>query len=265
MAHEQETPGDSVLLRYMSFAKFVAMLSSHSLHLCRLDALGDKDRFEGSLPRGQRERLVQELIAELERDPPPALLEARRRWADSRRTVEWRADAQVRAYTLALRSSTYVSCWSLGPESEAMWRLYCEGREGVAMVTTLQKLRDSLADADVLISPVRYIDYHRETLPGRDYIHQLIHKRIAFVHEREVRVVHRPEAALHVPLPGEEPPPSPQDVRLPWDPELALDGLIVSPFAPDWYPDAVRAAVDAFAPRLSGRLTQSELGADPEY
>jgi hypothetical protein len=93
MAHEQDLTDDALLLRYMSFAKFVAMLSSRSLHLCRLDALGDK----------------------------------------------------VRAYTLALRSSTYVSCWSQGPESEAMWRLYSDGHEGVAMVTTLDKLRKSLA------------------------------------------------------------------------------------------------------------------------
>jgi hypothetical protein len=266
MAHEQDLPETAVLLRYMSFAKFVAMLSSHTLHLCRLDKLGDKDRFEGSLPRGARDRLVQELIAQLERDPPAELIEARKRWSSAGRTAEWQAEAQVRAYTLALRGSTYVSCWSQGPESEAMWRLYCEGHEGVAMLTTLQKLRTSLARADVLIEPVRYIDYQRESLPGRDYIQQLVHKRIAFVHEREVRVLHRPGGKLHIPLPGEEPPPpGDSDVHLAWDPERALSGVVVSPFAPEWYPAAVRAVVEAFAPKLADRLALSELRADPVY
>jgi hypothetical protein len=249
----------------MSFAKFAAMLSSRSLHLCRLDRLGEKDRFEGSLPRGQRERLVQDLIAEFERDPPAELVEARERWRGGGRTATWQAEAQVRAYTLAVRSSTYVSCWSQGPESEAMWRLYSEGHEGVAMVTTLKKLRSSLAGVDVLIGPVRYIDYQRESLPGRDCIQQLVHKRIAFVHEREVRVLHRPQRQLHVPLPGEDAPACAPDIHIPWSPEHALERVIVSPFAADWYPDTVRAVVRAFAPKLAERVDPSELGADPVY
>jgi hypothetical protein len=261
----QDLPDDAVLLRYMSFAKFVAMLSSRSLHLCRLDELGDKDRFEGSLPRGQRERLVQQLITEMEANPPPALVEARDRLKAAGRDLEWQAEAQVRAYTLALRSSTYVSCWSQGPESEAMWRLYCEGHEGVAMVTTLGKLRASLADSEVLISPIRYIDYHRESLPGRDYIQQLVHKRIAFVHEREVRVLHRPEGGLRVWAPHETPEPTQRNVLIPWNAEDALDCVIVSPLAPDWYPDTVAAVLQAFAPGLAERLALSELGADPIF
>jgi hypothetical protein len=261
----QDLPEDAALLRYMSFAKFVAMLASRTLHLSRLDELGERDRFEGSLPRGQRETLVAGLIAELETDPPPALVEARNRLKSSGRALEWRAEAQVRAYTLALRRSTYVSCWSLGPESEAMWRIYCEGQEGVAMVTTLERLRASLADAEVLISPVRYIDYRRESLPGRDCIQQLVHKRIAFVHEREVRVLHRPKGRLHVPLPFEPPEATPPNVQIPWDVEQALEGVIVSPFAPDWCLETIHAVLRAFAPALAHRLAASELGADPVF
>lgn len=264
MTSLQNLSPDTVLLRYMSFAKFVTMLSSRSLHLRRLDELGDKDRFEGSLPRGQRARLIRELIAEIETDPPAALVDARNRLKSAGREIEWRAEAQVRAYTLALRSSTYVSCWSQGPESEAMWRLYCEGQEGVAMVTTLGKLRASLAETEVLISPVRYIDYQRESLPGRDYIQQLVHKRIAFVHEREVRVIYR-GGELHVPLPDEPPAPSAADVLIPWDAQQALVRVIVSPFAPDWHYDSIGAVLQAFAPALSERLAPSELGADPVF
>lgn len=261
----KDLPDDTQLLRYMSFAKFVAMLSSRSLHLCRLDALGEKDRFEGSLPRGQHERLVRELIGELENDPPPELVDARKRWTSTGRDIEWEAEAQVRAYTLALRNSTYVSCWSQGPESEAMWRLYCEGHEGVAMVTTLAKLRGSLAQADVVISPVRYIDYREETPPGRDYFQQLVHKRVAFEHEREVRVLHRPRAALRIGLPFEPAESSPLDTYVAWDAQDALECVILSPFAPDWYPDAASAVLDSFAPALAQRLSLSELGADPLF
>lgn len=256
-------PPDTVLLRYMSFAKLVAMLSKRALHLCRLDALGDKDRFEGSLPRGQRERIVNELVRELEADPPPEIVAARERMRDAGHAIEWRAEAQVRAYTLALRRSAYVSCWSQGPESEAMWRLYCEGNEGVAMVTTFGKLRASLNDPSLLISPVRYIDYRRDGLPGREYVHQLIHKRIGFVHEREVRVIYWTRDKFRVAAPHEESAYEDHSILIPWDIENALDYVVVSPFAPHWYPEAVAAAMRAFCHSLEQRLVASELGEDP--
>lgn len=262
---EDQLPSDAVLLRYMSFAKLVAMLSRRALHLCRLDALGEKDRFEGSLPRGQRERIIRDLVHDLEENPPPELIEARERTQSAGRAVEWHAEAQVRAYTLALRRSAYVSCWSQGPESEAMWRLYCEGNEGVAMVTTYAKLRSSLSDPNLLISPVRYIDYRRDRLPGREYIHQLIHKRIGFVHEREVRVVYWSRENFHVLGPHEEEPHSEQSVLVPWDIERAIEHIIVSPFAPHWYPQTVSAVLKAFCPALLERLAPSELGEEPIF
>lgn len=258
-------PEDTVLLRYMSFAKFVAMLSRRALHLCRLDALGEKDRFEGSLPRGQREKIIRDLVRDLQENPPPELVAARERMQSSGRVIEWHAEAQVRAYTLALRRSAYVSCWSQGPESEAMWRLYCEGNEGVAMVTTYGKLRASLSDPNLLISPVRYIDYRRDRLPGREYIHQLIHKRIGFLHEREVRVIYWSRDNFRIVGPHEEVPPSEQSVLVPWDVESAVEQIIVSPFAPHWYPDAVGAVLRAFCPPLAERLTPSELGEEPIF
>jgi hypothetical protein len=264
-AAKDALPEETVLLRYMSFAKFVAMLSRNALHLCRLDALGDKDRFEGSLPRGQRKRIINDIMHDLESDPPPALIAARERARDARSAVEWHAAAQVRAYTLALRRSAYVSCWSQGPESEAMWRLYCEGNEGVAMVTTYGKLRESLQDPNLLITPVRYIDYRRDRLPGRDYVHQLIHKRIGFVHEREVRVIYWNRENLKVRAPHEEEEEGQHSILIPWDVASAIDHVIVSPFAPSWYPEAVAAVLRAFSPSLVDRLADSELGEEPVF
>jgi hypothetical protein len=261
----ESLPEDTALLRYMSFAKLVAMLSRNALHLCRLDALGDKDRFEGSLPRGQRKRIINDIMRELDATPPPALLAARKRLRDAKSAIEWHAAAQVRAYTLALRRSAYVSCWSQGPESEAMWRLYCEGNEGVAMVTTYGKLRASLQDPNLLITPVRYIDYRRDRLPGREYFQQLIHKRIGFVHEREVRVIYWSAENLTVRGPHEQEEENHHSILIPWDVASAVDSVIVSPFTPSWYPEAVGAVLRAFSPPLVDRLVASELGEEPIF
>lgn len=120
----------------------------------------------------------------------------------------------------------------------------------MAVVTTRARLRESLASADVIISPVRCIDCREESLTGRDYLlQQLIHKRIAFEHERELRVLHRPREAVRIGLPLETAESGPLDKSVPRDAERALDCLIPSPFAP----------------ALANRLTLSELGADPVF
>jgi hypothetical protein len=122
-----------------------------------------------------------------------------------------------------------------------------------------------LQEPNLFISPVRYIDYQRDRLPGRDLIHQIIHKRIGFVHEREVRVVYWSRKNFRVVAPNESPPDTDHSILVPWDIQGALDHIIVSPFAPHWYPDVVAAVLHAFSPTLEAKLVTSELGEEPIF
>jgi hypothetical protein len=66
----------------------------------------------------------------------------------------------------ALTRSAQASCWTAGPESEALWRLYCEddgvhGKDGlrgqgVAVRSMLCKVEASVAALDLIVSPINY-------------------------------------------------------------------------------------------------------------
>ena len=87
------------------------------------------------------------------------------------------------------RSTVYVSCWHANnSESEAMWRLYCGDHEGIALCTTYERLDASLP-ANTYIGKVTYVGSTSERGLDTNVVTSIMHKRLAFEHEREVRVV----------------------------------------------------------------------------
>ncbi len=100
----------------------------------------------------------------------------------------------------AIAAQAVISCWHANDrESVAMWRLYTSGAEGVAIQTTIGRLKKVFDQepCSVTIAYVRYIDHSTEDL-GRqwalDPLSPLFCKRWGFEHEREVRcVVAHPE------------------------------------------------------------------------
>jgi hypothetical protein len=101
------------LWRYLSFAKFAALLQSNLLHFTRADQFDD--HFEGAWP-----------LSDL------------RKW---QKIAERGFD--VASFTESMkRSRVAASCWFESPhESAAMWRLYAPGNEGVAISTNFGKLK----------------------------------------------------------------------------------------------------------------------------
>jgi hypothetical protein len=91
----------------------------------------------------------------------------------------------------------HASCWRWGEESAAMWRLYCGTTDGIAAQTTFARLRDSIVDADVCVTLVKYLHYRtqRFTIHEQPY-HPAMHKQRAFEHEQEVRVLSVPGGRL---------------------------------------------------------------------
>lgn len=180
-----QLPDDTVLWHYSDLPKFLWVLTKKALYLSRGDLLGDA--FEGSVPMRYHEQFLSAMVMgqqAQEADSVPG----RVRQQDTA-AIERGVAAQFRAHRLAFLRSAYFSCWRQGCESEAMWRLYCGPHEGVATVTTFGKLKASLTDPAARLGAVRYLDYSRETLPSDNWLEPIMHKRIAFQHEQEVRVV----------------------------------------------------------------------------
>jgi hypothetical protein len=114
----------------------------------------------------------------------------------------------------------------------------------------------------VYIGMVKYIDfdngaYASQALISFDWV---MHKRIAFEHEREVRMVVERPAHMHAGAPAGQP-----GIEFPWEPDPSVDVIHVSPYAQEYYADAVRAAVGSLAPELAETTRWSSMRVAPRY
>ena len=137
--------------RYMNFTKFVHLLSTNSLFFARTDTLGD--HFEGALPRP---------VAEKRRDA-------------YRFSYPGAPDGEYERLGRLEREFVAVNCWHMSEhESAAMWSLYLDANEGVALRSTVGRFKASFDATDlshiVYLATIRYIDYGRDTFePHNQY------------------------------------------------------------------------------------------------
>jgi hypothetical protein len=223
--------------RYMDVAKFVWLISNRLLFMSRLDRLGDPH--EGALSKKTLEWIERTLTVHNAKDGLPAISKL--------------------FYESRLR--THVCCWHANDhESEAMWRLYCGAGGGIAIQTTYEKLVQAISnEPEIYIGLVKYIDYDKEWLPEANTFAPVMHKRIAFAHEREVRLV-------CIPFRGsQENEWQSSVVSIPFDCDAFIERIHVSPYAPEYFFDAVSVIVRSIAPMLESRLTWSFMKAAPVF
>jgi hypothetical protein len=159
--------------------------------------------------------------------------------------------------------SYYGQCWTLLPESDALWRIYSPEQEGIRLQSSIGKLGmlDSHV-ADAIIGRVRYftdaVQFHE--LGGNAVgLRAALFKRQAFEHENEIRLLTKrfgPTVQVghqqtHVPVP--------------LDPAEFLDGITLDPRAANWKVDALRSYAErvglAAVPHKSS-LYQGNVGSD---
>jgi len=124
-------------------------------------------------------------------------LEGRRSaWDEQKAALKlesWRFDARAKGMARLARDeteehnrlATVICCFVAGvEESEMKWAE--KGREGVAVETTVGRLRRELGD-EFLIVPARY--YRAGSTPGRHSLAPFLLKDPEFANEREVRAI----------------------------------------------------------------------------
>ena len=93
---------------------------------------------------------------------------------------------------------TKISCWHINEyESSAMWQLYLRDGKGIAIQSTLSRLRKSLSPfrlkpeyepESLKIGKVKYIDYRTDVMDNKSMLGRFFYKRKSFSHEREIRI-----------------------------------------------------------------------------
>lgn len=105
-------------------------------------------------------------------------------------------------------NNLYGQCWSLHRASDAMWRIYSPEKKGIRIKTTPNKLLSSLyhggaedPSRSCVVGKVRYLSekrlkgfgnsiYKNGALSKESLFQSLLVKRLAFKHEREVRLIY---------------------------------------------------------------------------
>jgi len=254
-----EKPEDenAKIWRYMDFTKFVSLLDKQALFFCRADKLGDP--FEGSYTQENIERRSVRYKQRL--DSLPTQLQPFR-------DVIERDQRDHSEFLKMLRKHVYVNCWHKNDyESAAMWRLYLNSNEGIAIQSTFNRLRQCFKEKmpDTYIGMVQYIDYKNDTISEQNLFYPYLYKRKSFEHEQELRAViininfmQTREGPLDISEPAFE-----DGTNVSVDLDLLIDKIYLAPASPEWLLDLVKSITNKYG--LDNKVFQSDLDSEPFF
>lgn len=222
----------ATLWRYMDISKFVDLLATRTLYFARADRFADI--WEGAIS--------------------PLDVRAAKKMFAGEEDQKQLSDNYDRTFA-ALRKHTYISCWHRNDgESAAMWKLYLKSDEGIAVQTSFYRLSHELGESSRLIriGKVRYKNYMKEPVPGGTphpigdaYIISefapFIHKRVGFIHEKEVRAVFQDKYKRL-----DDPSEHTHGLRIKLAVENLIECVYVAPGTPGWLREAVQSILKCF-------------------
>lgn len=171
----------------------------------------------------------------------------------------------------AASNALFAQCWSMNPQSDAMWRIYSPDRLGLRIRSTRSKLRSAIRDGikkDGLkyrLDDVEYLPQAELNQRLRDLAANLEEsftpslaanalqwKRRAFEHENEVRLI----------VFRQDPTENPEyGLKLKVDPHSFIEDILIDPRAPDAYVDAFKIYLKETI-GFKGEISKSRLYAE---
>lgn len=171
-------PDSYKIWRYMSFKKFVILLSTESLFFCRADKFEDK--WEGIFPI----KMIQKFELDQKHFPSDD--------GNTYTACQWQIQKEARSHL--------INCWHVNKdEGYVMWKIYSKPNEAsVAIQSTIGHLKKSF-DANserIWLGEVQYIDF-REHEPNNRFFNidvpntlkAFFFKWSYFAYEKEIRAV----------------------------------------------------------------------------
>lgn len=154
---------DTIVWKYLDLSKFLDLLMSRKLFMSRSDKF--EDQYEGTFSEPTFEE-----IKRLSQNNPEFL-----------------------DYYKSHREKVVVSSWHINEyESFAMWQIFTQNNEGLAIQSTIGRLQKALKSEinySQFIGEVNYIDYKKEYIPFDNMFFPFMFKRKSFQYEREVRII----------------------------------------------------------------------------
>ena len=154
---------NTIVWKYLDLSKFLDMLLSQQLFMSRSDKF--EDQYEGTFSE-------------------PTFEEIKKIAANNPKFLD---------YYKSHREKVVISSWHINEyESFAMWQIFTKNNEGLAIQSTIGRLKEALRPENRIeqyIGNVNYIDYKKEYIPFDDTFFPFLFKRKSFQYEREVRTI----------------------------------------------------------------------------
>lgn len=195
-----------VIWRYIDFAKFVSMLETGALYFTRSDKLLELDPYEG---------FFHELV----------FLEPYKKY-ENFDTLKEMAKKEHPKYL-------FVNCWHINEyESDAMWKIYGTKNTGIAIKSTIKRLKDSFekTEQEIKFKKIDYVNHKKQKTIAEDSFERFGKKGISFKHEDEFRLFHLDPDGL-----------SKDGILVPTLLNLLVEKVYVSPLSHNWFFDLVKA------------------------
>ena len=229
----------------MDFSKLLSLLDREELFFPSAIKLAENDPFEGSYARGN-----------LDYDPAadPSFKDKEPRVLGGFQKA--RTDSRIFTRDLA-RRGVYINSWYMSEhESAAMWKCYAENRDGIAIQSTVGKLKAAIKDCpeEIYIGEITYIDYEASAIPENNLFWNFVHKRKSFEYEKELRAIFTdnkffaPAAELEKGLP------------IPIDVDQLIEEIFISPTAPNWNKELLESILEKYERKI--RVKKSNLNSN---
>ncbi|MEP6576414.1 MAG: hypothetical protein ABJB85_08310, partial [Nitrososphaerota archaeon] len=146
-----EPPADNTIIwRFISFQKFVSMITNSSLYFTRLDKLGDP--FEGLYSKA-RIQFDEKVYDSYDSSEASEYGKSVMRW--------------MHLDPYKQRRTSFVNCWHMSEyETELLWSRYSFMDGGVAIQSTFERLKSCLnIPHAVYIGKIKYMSWETEATP----------------------------------------------------------------------------------------------------
>lgn len=229
--------------RYMNFTEFVSILDRQELFFVRSDKL--RDKHEGSNSYFNIKK---------------------------RHEMEGKGYEKLSApFPKFIQEFTFINSWHLNSfESAAMWYLYANKNEGIAIQTTYKNLKECFNKfpEDIFIGVISYIDYNTERIPENYTFGPYLYKRKSFEYENELRAIIQGSPQKKGRVKDVSQVDISQEVfdtglYVNIDIDKLIERVYVSPTAPDWIYELTKSVINRYNFRFE--VWKSDLSKDPVY
>jgi len=246
--------------RYMDLDKFESLLKNNALFFCRPDRFPDP--YEGSIPRKEADARfnIEKNITEsygYEFDPIKA-----------QNNIE-----QTSKNHRQFKKQHIINCWHINnSENDSMWRLYLTSNDGIAIKTTVDKLLDSFSNSKekIYCSKVRYLDYENDVwydeidypIGSYNMFIPLIHKRLEFKQEEEIRLIYKIEDVDDFDkFWKQQPNQNGKNIKV--EIENLIDKVYTAPTSDDYQIDKIKQIISKY--NFDFEVQKSNLSKEPYY